>query len=783
MINPNGYELVDVKVNDSLSGAFKLTTNNKDIHVRDDGILKIDAIPAYGKVTLVYTYDIPKDTPAGEIDNLVIVTGMPEDGSEQPKDPVIDEDEETIIIQNPKISVTKNVDKRINLQGKTAVYTITVANTGDCDLTDVAVSEELLKDGIFVSSTKGTFEGISAVIGELAVSEAVTLKFEYTIPEDASNGSCIYNVVSATGTSKQVIDPMVPEKPDGTPNYLPTEPVSDSDLEELHVSGLKNGLSVTKYSLDEGIKAPKRGAEFTLYAKEDVKNIFGTIIYAAGTEIETAISGENGVAYFTVDVPIGNYKVLETKAPDGHYSSDKEIIFDLMQWKNDDSVHYISLNDFVENPITVVNIILVDDMTGNELADAALQVTDKDGNVADAWITKTEGGYVIKGLNPDTEYAIIETVPRNGYLSDFTGASIESGNAKIESPQNNRVSFIIENVTTKTAASGKTDKTTIPEDTNIILENAFAVGEVTLNKDGEKLESWTLADKLAAYVRSIFNFSRQPLEGVEFTVYASEDIIHPDGITGIVFHKGDMVSTGIRGICRKAVDKTNKFGIVSFKEMHLGQYKIVETATVEGFNLDIEPRTITFAYVDGNTSPVKAENENIQWMNERQTVRIEVTKRDMEHREKTIPGAVFGLYNKEDIENHKGGMIVEADTLLESSETDGNGVAVFESDLHLGKYYIKEITAPKGYVLSDEVIEIDASYDSKKDIIEVKRDFFNSPADDGKKTQTPISIYEPKHQTADSVLTGDNAPIILAIVMFIVSVAGILSVRRRRHDG
>ncbi len=780
VINPNGYVLEDVEVKDSLSGAFKLTTDNKDIHVKDDGTVKINAIPAYGKATLVYTYDIPKDAPAGEIDNIVIVTGRPEN---HPETPITDEDEEKVIVQNPKISVIKNAEKRVYLPGEMAVYTITVTNTGDCDLTDVVVDEKLLKDGQFVSSTKGTFEDIHAVIGELAVSESVALKFEYIVPEDAVNGSCIYNVVSATGTSKPVLDPMVPEKPDGTPNYLPTEPVSDDDMEVIHVNGFRNGLSVNKYSMDEGIKAPKPGAEFTLYAKEDVKNIFGTVIYSAGTEIETAISGEDGAAYFTVDVPIGVYRVLETKAPDGHYSSDKEIIFDLMQWKNDDSVHYISLDDFVENPITVVNIKLIDDITGNDLADAALQVTDKDGNVADAWLTKTEGGYVIKGLNPDTEYTIIETAPRDGYLTDFTGASIESGNAKLDSPKNKHVTFMLEDVPTKTAASGKIDKNTIPEDTNIILENAFAVGEVKLNKDGEKLESWSLVDKLAAYVKSIFNFSRQPLEGVEFTVYAKENIIHPDGITGVVFRKGDVVSTGIRGVRKQAVDKTDKLGIISFNEMYLGQYEIVESATVEGFNRDIEPRTITFAYVDGHTSPVKAEDGDIQWTNERQTVRIKITKRDMEYTEKTIPGAVFGLYNKEAIKNFKGEMIVETDTLLELSETDENGVAVFESDLPLGKYYVKETIAPKGYVLSDKIIEIDASYDSEKNIIEVTRDFFNSPADDRKTAETPISIHEPKRRTADTAMTGDNTPIILLSALFAVSGVGILLVRKRRCDG
>lgn len=46
-----------------------------------------------------------------------------------------------------------------------------------------------------------------------------------------------------------------------------------------------------------------------------------------GAEIETAISDEDGIARFQTDFPLGVYEVKETKAPQGHYSSNKEIIF------------------------------------------------------------------------------------------------------------------------------------------------------------------------------------------------------------------------------------------------------------------------------------------------------------------------------------------------------------------------------------------------------------------------------------------------------------------------
>ena len=79
-----------------------------------------------------------------------------------------------------------------------------------------------------------------------------------------------------------------------------------------------------------------------------------------------------------------------------------------------------------------------------------------------------------------------------------------------------------------------------------------------------------------------------------------------DGVTGLVFHKGDIVATDVRSIQSPAVRKTDYLGMVSFEGMYLGSYEIVETAAAEGFVRDTEPRAFTLAYVDGYTNPVPA---------------------------------------------------------------------------------------------------------------------------------------------------------------------------------
>lgn len=729
VINPNAYELTDVLVQDSLGGNFKLTAAQEKtdgITLNEDGTVSIAVLPEGGKISLRYEYQIPEDAEAGQIENLVTATGEGTD----PDHPVEDEDDEIILVQNPKISITKKADKQVYQPGETAHYTIAVTNTGDCNLVDVIVEEQLLTEGSFIGSTKGTFDGTQAVIGELTVGESVTLDFEYQIPMDAGNSEAIYNIVTTSGTSEPVIDPVVPELPDGTPNYLPDETVSDSDDEVIYVETVPAGMAVTKYSVDEGVRTEQAGAEFTLYAAEDVKNLHGTVIYTAGQEIETAISGEDGIARFVTDVPVGIYRITETKAPAGHYSSGKEIIFEVNKAEHNDNIHYLSFNDYVENAITVVNVKLVDDMTGNELDGAALQVTDPAGNPVEAWITKTSDGYTIKGLNPDMQYTITENVPREGYLVNFTGASIISENGIVSEPHGAQVSFMLTDVKTGVTEDGKIDKTTIPEITRIILENPFVTGEVRVNKDGEMLESWSPLDKAAEFVKSLFHYEKEPLEGVEFTVYAAEDIVHPDGVTGLVFRKGDIVSTGVRNIQSPAVRKTDSLGVASFEGMYLGSYEIVETAAVEGFVRDAEPRAFTLAYVDGYTDPVPAVEGNFVWTNPRQRVQVEVLKTDLETGE-LLPGAIIGLYAEEDIRNARGNVIVSRGTLLESSMTETDGLAHFESDVPVGyRYAVQEISAAEGYLVSNERQTFTFEYaGDEKETVQINLAIENQPND------------------------------------------------------
>ena len=141
------------------------------------------------------------------------------------------------------------------------------------------------------------------------------------------------------------------------------------------------------------------------------------------------------------------------------------------------------------------------------------------------------------------------------------------------------------------------------------------------------------------------------------------------------------------------------------ENLPLGKYRVEEVKAPYGFTLNTSVKEVNFVYVGQDVPVVK---ETVSFTDERQKVSLRVEKQDAETGN-VVGGAVFGVYNAESIVVD-GKVIVKADTLLQKMTSDENGQAVCTLNLPLGKYYVKELEAPAGFVSSDEVLDFDASY-------------------------------------------------------------------------
>lgn len=434
-------------------------------------------------------------------------------------------------------------------------------------------------------------------------------------------------------------------------------------------------LSVSK--LDSETRKPVAGAEFGLYAAKDIVNADGKVIVSKDTLLEKSVSDSNGLIQFVKDYPLGSYYAKEIKAPAGYASNDE--VIDFTAAYQGQNVKSVELSAEFLNSSTHFEFTKTDITNGSELTGATLTVLDKNGNVVDTWTSDAREAHVIKRLVVGETYTLREEYAPYGYLkaTDIQFTVKDTGEVQ-----------------------------------HVNMKDEVARGSIVVTKDGEIVSDATIRKEY--WNNFVFNFLKRNLSGVTFDVYAKEDILSVDGLNTVYYKAGDKISTIV----------TDEQGIARIDNLPCGKYYLIETKTIDGFILDNTPIEADISYIDQNTNVVYA---GMNVTNERQKVQISVIKTDSETK-KVLEGAVFGLFTKEDIVNADGKVIVNADTQIEKAVTGKDGKVTFTSDLPLGQYYVKELEAPAGYVKSDKVIDVDATYkgDNVK-VIELEAAFENIP--------------------------------------------------------
>ena len=193
------------------------------------------------------------------------------------------------------------------------------------------------------------------------------------------------------------------------------------------------------------------------------------------------------------------------------------------------------------------------------------------------------------------------------------------------------------------------------------------------------------------------------LKGAEISLYAREDIKNVAGT--ITWHKkGEFITKAI----------TNDDGMVKFSDLHLGKYYVKETNAPEGYLLNTKEFDTELKYKDGNTKVIYIDVNGIK--DEEPTGTITIIKKDSEtgsvpQGDATFNGAVYKVYANEDIYNkaktkkfYSNGDLVATRTMNEKGETEDI------TNLPLGKYVVKEETAPIGYMLDKNTYNVELKY-------------------------------------------------------------------------
>ena len=141
---------------------------------------------------------------------------------------------------------------------------------------------------------------------------------------------------------------------------------------------------------------------------------------------------------------------------------------------------------------------------------------------------------------------------------------------------------------------------------------------------------------------------------------------------------------------------TDNNGVAEFTGLEAGKYSIIEKTAPKGYGgydgtVTVEIKADGTATVDDLPKGISFAGETVTltWTNTRDKGSISITKTDGNQ---PLSGAFFGLYKD----------AAAAGDLVKTAHTDRYGKALF-ADLEAGTYYVKEIAAPNGYALSDEV--------------------------------------------------------------------------------
>ena len=382
----------------------------------------------------------------------------------------------------------------------------------------------------------------------------------------------------------------------------------------------------------------------------------------------------------SIPIPYGRYIVRETTTPHNFMPVD-DFIVTVTENSSTPQVWRVLLDDEFKAKLKIVK---QDDETKQPvlLANTEFKVYDLDAKKYVEQVTTYPNTVVHKSYFTD----------ENGYL--ILPESLKCGNYRIEEVSapdgyTQNTQYVEIKVDKNTAY--QMDSVSGDAIITVTYENHPVKGKLVIHKSGETLKSF----------KKDFVYEEASLEGAEFEIYAAEDIFTPDhqvdeqGNRHVIYAKDTLVKTVT----------TNKNGEAVIKDLPLGKYRVKETKTPAGFVLNPDSQEVSFIYKDQNTPEIE---EKLEFSNERQKVELSVEKQDAETG-KTLKGATFGLYNKEAISSGDK-VIVKADTLLQEITSNEKGKAAFTLDLPLGRYYVKELQAPAGYVSSDEILEFDATY-------------------------------------------------------------------------
>ena len=188
------------------------------------------------------------------------------------------------------------------------------------------------------------------------------------------------------------------------------------------------------------------------------------------------------------------------------------------------------------------------------------------------------------------------------------------------------------------------------------------------------------------------------LAGAVYGLYAKEDILHPDGKTGVVFKKDSLIAQGV----------IKADGTLDFSELYLGEMYVKEITPPEGYTVDTTKYDVTLSYEGQEVTEVSRDLTVTEQVKKQAFQLIKISEDGDQTETDLVEGAGFKVYLVSSLSKVKSGELKPSNGEAFTAEdfrgydfsneqvavtyTDGKAVPVPEL-----------ITDKKGYAISPEL--------------------------------------------------------------------------------
>ena len=497
-----------------------------------------------------------------------------------------------------------------------------------------------------------------------------------------------------------------------------------------------------------------KGAKFDIIAAEDIYTPDGNLKVEKDTVVDTITTGSDGTAT-SKKLYLGTYRVVEIEAPDGYVLENGETLVTLEYEGQEIAVTNTGTsfkNNYQQVNITLEKYLESSEkygINGEDYAQyvkfglyAAEEITAADGTVIPEnglieTIGLTEdmkaqfnkklplGSYYVQEITTDEHYILDDTkYPVNfEYLGQDTAVSeikINDGKVIDNTFKTGRVEGLKVDADDKSKLSGAVIGLFNADETDFSEENAIET--VVSDDDGSfNFEEIIFGNYLVKEIESPTGYV---LSDETFPVIISEDgdvieiTIKNEKIRGSVqVKKYDLTnkSKALNGAVfeifadkngnekfENDTDKSYGFlneigdGIYQLDGVEYGGYFLKETVAPAGYVID---ENYYYFEIRENGEVVNVSNDKSSDKFFNDVIRGNVNGLKINADDKTeLQGAVIGLFNADETD-------FSEENAIETVTSDKDGSFKF-TDIVYGKYKVAEIEAPEGFVLSENVYDV-----------------------------------------------------------------------------